>query len=320
MRLLISSIAFLLITQLSFAQEEDLTGTWEGDGGNSDYAMICIVKYNNTYVGFTYDEGMGYCKCHFLGEYDPQTKKLKGVNKGVIKKTLLHVQSRYNLNYVVVRGKEYLKGTVAPKAALFGIPSPATYTRVSKKVDTTDYMRNWLLENAIQSPPDIAKHDKPVNAPVTTIDSIKTDPPVAITPEPAKPVTPPPAPIPTTEEKIISDKNKRTNDTLSVINTNATELIIKVLDNGIIDGDTVSIIHNGRVIAERITVKTSPHEIKIPIDNKHARQEIILVAHNLGSIPPNTALILIETPEKQYRLTASTDLSKNAMIIFQYRE
>jgi hypothetical protein len=67
-------------------------------------------------------------------------------------------------------------------------------------------------------------------------------------------------------------------------------------------------------------VTTTPYEIKIPMDSKNNRQEIILVAHNLGSIPPNTAMITIETPDKQYRLTASTDLSKNAMIIFQYKE
>jgi hypothetical protein len=40
----------------------------------------------------------------------------------------------------------------------------------------------------------------------------------------------------------------------------------------------------------------------------------------LASISPNTALIIIEIPARQYRLTASADLGKNAMIIFKYKE
>lgn len=316
MRLLLFSILLLLTSQLALAQSEDLTGMWEGGGGSGcEYATLTIIRHNNKYVGFTYDEGGGYCKCHFEGQYDPVTKKLKGVNTGVIKKTLLHSQSRYNLNYVVIGDQEYLRGTIAGKGLILSFPQAIRYTRTSKKVDTTDYMRAWLLENGIQPPADITRHDQPIN---TTIDSAKAieQPIIAIT-DTVKPVI---QSIPAVEQKIITEKNKRTNDTLSVINTSATELVIKVMDNGIVDGDTVSIIHNGRVIAERISVKATAHEIKIPIDNQNQRQEITLVAHNLGSIPPNTALIIIETPEKQYRLTASTDLSKNAMIIFQYRQ
>lgn len=116
MRLLIISILALLISHLSFAQEEDLTGTWKGSGGGSEYAMICIIRHNSTYIGFTYDEGMGYYKCHFVGEYDPKTKKFKGENKGVIKKTITHTQSRYNLRYEKNGDREFLKGTAAGKS------------------------------------------------------------------------------------------------------------------------------------------------------------------------------------------------------------
>jgi hypothetical protein len=315
MRLLITSILALTFSQLAFAQDEDLSGTWEGSGGGCEYATISIIRYNNTYIGFTYDEGMGYCKCHFVGEYDPKTKKLKGENKGVIKKTITHVQSRYNLKYENFGGREFLRGTISAKSALLSIPSPIRYTRTSHKVDTTDFMRTWLRENATPLPPEIVKHDAPVSPPVAMADTAKAiEKPAPVITEPVKPVAP------TVAEAIIKEKNKRTTDTLSVINTDAKELLIKVMDNGIIDGDTVSIIHNGRIIAERISVKAIPYEIKIPMDKQHNRQEIVLVAHNLGSISPNTALIIIETPEKQYRLTASTDLSKNAMIIFQYKE
>jgi hypothetical protein len=312
MRLLLLTIATLFTCFISSAQE-DLTGTWEGAGGGAHYAKLCIIRYNNTYVGFTYDEGMGHCKCHFLGEYDPEKKKLKGVNKGVIEKTFFHSQSRYNLNYQIIGGKEYLKGTVGPKVVIMSIPAPISYTRISSKVDTTDYMLAWLKENVPAQPSaDITKQETPI--PVETI-------PPAVTTDTVKPVAiQKPAPIIAAADSILTEKNKRTTDTLSVISTDAKELVIKVMDNGVVDGDTVSVIHNGRVIAERISVKATPYEIKIPIGKGNERQEIVLVAHNLGSIAPNTALIMIETSSEVYRLTASTNLSKNAMIIFQYKE
>ena len=225
---------------------------------------------------------------------------MKGENTGVIKKSITHVQSVYDLNYENYGGREFLRGTIATKSInpSLSIPMPIRYTRTSNKVDTTEYMFAWLKEHGV------INNEVPVAKQVEMQDTVAAVKPV-------KPII---------TDPIITEKNKRTTDTLSVINTDAKELVIKLMDNGIIDGDTVSIIHNGSIIAERISVKATPYEIKIPMDNQHNRQEIVLVAHNLGTISPNTALIIIETPEKQYRLTASTDLSKNAMIIFQYKE
>jgi hypothetical protein len=319
MRLL--TVIFLFISITAYSQE-DLTGTWETTGpfANANYAKICIIKYNNTYIGYTYDEERGFCKCNLQAEYNPNTKKFKGVNDGVIEKTPNHSQCRYNLTYMVIDGKEYLNGTISAKSIgfrilSFGIGLPISYTRTSNKADTTDYMYARLMQNLPEEQPaaDIAKKESPGQSQATPVS-------VAADSVPAVVINPVPPPVIPIAETIIIEKNKRTTDTLSVISTNAKELLIKVMDNGIVDGDTVSILHNGKVIAERISVKATAHEIKIPMSNVYERQEIMLVAHNLGSVSPNTALILIDTPSKQYRLTASTDLSKNAMIIFQYKE
>jgi hypothetical protein len=312
-----------LFTILSLAPlaslAQDLTGTWEAltPTASTDYARICVVRNGNSYVGYTYDTKAGFCKCHFTAEYSPNTKKLKGVNTGVIEKTSNHSQCRYNLTYIVIDGKEYLNGTIDSKSTVLNIltlgmvpPSYISYTRTSNKTDTTAYMQDWLMKNLPKEPPaEVTKQDTTTPSVIIPVIAADTTPVVI----------PNPAPV-AVADKIITEKNKRTTDTLSVISTDAMELVIKVMDNGVVDGDTVSIIHNGRVIAERISVKATPHEIKIPIGKGNERQEIVLVAHNLGSIAPNTALIIIETRDKQHRLTASTDLSKNAMIIFQYKE
>ncbi|MEO8404812.1 MAG: hypothetical protein ABI480_09460 [Chitinophagaceae bacterium] len=301
-------LLLFFIPVISFSQ--DLTGTWEGAGGGCSYAKICIMRYKDTYIGYTYDVGMGHCKANLIATYNTDNKKFKGINNGMIEKTFLHTQSRYNLSYVILDGKEKLTGSILPKARALslGLGQPISYTRVSDKVDTTVFMQEWLTKNVpAESVTDsLAIADTPV-----TIDSTTTTTAIVALPL---------AKVPSPADSIIIDRNKRTTDTISVISTNEKELIIKLMDNGVVDGDMVSIIHNGKVIAERIGVTETPYELKIPIGPDNETQEIVLVAHNVGSIPPNTALVIIDTPSKQYRLTASTDLGKNAMIIFKYKE
>jgi hypothetical protein len=317
----------LFVSVFISLKAQDLTGTWEGLIGGREYAKLCIIRYKDNYVGFTYDEGSGFCRAHFDGLFTKSNQKLKGVNTSFIERTPNHVLSRYNLDYSKIEGKEYLTGIISDKSATgfllsFGMGSGVTYTRVSRKVDTTEYMRLWLAEisKPVTNTPDrpIARANTKPEPPVVKKDTVVTKPqPPVIAIEPPRLDT---ARKPVADNSIITAKNKRSTDTLSVIEIRENKLTIKVMDNGVVDGDTVSIIHNGQVIANKLSVSLKPFEITIPVDRQHDRHEIVLVAHNLGSIPPNTAMILIETQQHQYRLTASTDLGKNAMIIFRYKE
>jgi hypothetical protein len=45
-----------------------------------------------------------------------------------------------------------------------------------------------------------------------------------------------------------------------------------------------------------------------------------MVANNLGSIPPNTALMVVTTGDKHYELFISSDEKKNARIVIEYKE
>ncbi len=60
-------------------------------------------------------------------------------------------------------------------------------------------------------------------------------------------------------------------------------------------------------------------EINLELNDRQTRHEITLFAENLGSIPPNTALIVITAGEKRYELFASASLQENAVLVFDYR-
>jgi hypothetical protein len=44
-----------------------------------------------------------------------------------------------------------------------------------------------------------------------------------------------------------------------------------------------------------------------------------MFAENLGSIPPNTALIVVTAGTKRYELHSSASLEENAVMLFEYK-
>jgi hypothetical protein len=85
----------------------------------------------------------------------------------------------------------------------------------------------------------------------------------------------------------------RDNPIVKQITTEEGELNIELYDNGEIDGDTVSIYHNNELVISHAGISTKPVSLKIKIDKQHPHHELVMVADNLGRIPPNTSLMII---------------------------
>jgi hypothetical protein len=58
--------------------------------------------------------------------------------------------------------------------------------------------------------------------------------------------------------------------------------------------------------------------LNIHADSTNRKHEFVLVAENLGTIPPNSALMRITVGKEIYKLTVNTDLKTNARIVFYY--
>jgi hypothetical protein len=72
------------------------------------------------------------------------------------------------------------------------------------------------------------------------------------------------------------------------------------------------------VILSHQRLTATPITSYIKIDQNNTFQEIEMVAENLGSIPPNTALLIITAGEKRYRLFLSSTEVKSAKVRFVY--
>ena len=113
---------------------------------------------------------------------------------------------------------------------------------------------------------------------------------------------------------------ERENNLVKTIITDEENIQIDFYDNGIIDNDTISVYHNNVLVASNGRLTYTPITIKIKcskIDNIH---EIIVVAENLGEIPPNTALMVITAGgRKRYEVFLASTEQRNAKVVIEYR-
>jgi hypothetical protein len=150
--------------------------------------------------------------------------------------------------------------------------------------------------------------------------SDRTDSIVKSKPATVPPVTPP-------VEKDLSQKKipipdvikERENPLIKTIITNSADILIQLYDNGEIDGDTITVYDNNEVIAYRKGLTGKPITLNIKADLFNSHHEFVMVANNLGTIPPNTALMVITTGGKRYELFVSSDKKKNAKVVIDYK-
>jgi hypothetical protein len=90
-------------------------------------------------------------------------------------------------------------------------------------------------------------------------------------------------------------------------------VMIKIYDNGVIDGDVISLIINGSIVFDKVRLTASPLIYALKSNNT-SQFQIECYADNLGEIPPNTGLITISSATKTSEVLFSSDLKKSAAI------
>ena len=113
---------------------------------------------------------------------------------------------------------------------------------------------------------------------------------------------------------------KRNNDLVREITVDHDSISVTLYDNGDIDGDSITLIYNDKILTthQRLTDKPLTFFIKIAPGN--SRNELVMYAENLGSIPPNTALMIIYDGTKRYELNINSTKNSNGSVSFKLRE
>lgn len=112
------------------------------------------------------------------------------------------------------------------------------------------------------------------------------------------------------------DLSGRKIETIQAVKVLNDSIVLSLFDNGTIDGDTVSVLLNGKTIISRVGLLATAynHTIHLTPDMGDSIR-IILYAENLGSIPPNTGLLVVRDGDVNHEIRFSGDLKNNSAII-----
>lgn len=95
---------------------------------------------------------------------------------------------------------------------------------------------------------------------------------------------------------------------------------IEIYDNGVVDDDSVSVFADESEIFARRRISNEPLVMYLSLSHEKPIQKIRLVAENLGSIPPCTAVMIITTRHKRSEVRLSSNFNSNAAVEFFLKE
>ncbi|MFN5046131.1 MAG: hypothetical protein ACK5EI_09335, partial [Bacteroidota bacterium] len=120
------------------------------------------------------------------------------------------------------------------------------------------------------------------------------------------------------QERIVEYLTKRINKKPIEVFTYADSVTVEIFDSGIHDKDSVSVIYNRTLVVDKHELKVNkPIKFKVRVDKERRNNEMVIVAENLGTYPPNTAVMIITDKfGKHEEIMLSTDLTTNEVVIF----
>jgi len=119
-----------------------------------------------------------------------------------------------------------------------------------------------------------------------------------------------------TKEKLA----KRTYQVIKVIEVTHPNIKVDIYDNGQVDGDVVSIYLNDKQLISSKMLTAQPITIQIKIEENDDVYDLIMYAESLGSIPPNTAFMIVTTPTQRYEINISSNEQTSGAIRFKLKK
>ncbi len=347
-------IIAVLLTGMASAQK--INGQWRGyfdsngdigilSGGNTEYVLE--LEINGSSVSgnsYTYFYGRKYYViCSLNGSYDKKSKKIV-VNeveriKGSTPEDWSDCLQTHVLYYGKEEGKEILSGNwkTSPYQAKQNGGCGLGNTTLSRRV----LINNNITFNK-QSRTPVTKLKPPSNQSSIFKDKNKTTPPVVITPTKPKPkpiipitpeitkndsqlkkdisksVVPPPVKKDADQVTDLSFEKRNTN-VVKTIEIEKDTFTVSLYDNGDIDGDTVSVFFNGKLVLANKKLTDRALKLTLNIDQNRAINELVMYAENLGEIPPNTALMVVNDGDNRYEVRIASTLEQSGTIRFVHR-
>lgn len=133
-------------------------------------------------------------------------------------------------------------------------------------------------------------------------------------------VNPPAVEKPAVISGPVAGFKSRRKDIIKTIPISQETFKIDFYDNGEIDGDSISVFYNGRLVLSHQRLSDKPVSLKLSLDDLTGDNVVTMYAENLGTIPPNTALMIVTDGDKRYEVRITSDTEKSGSVIFVHNK
>jgi len=311
----------VLCTSFVFSNAQQITGIWSGKI-NKKRAEIKFVQKGDSITGtsYYYESGKNYLRYSIKGYFDANNNSVVWWDDQLIsdegrnsKEIALLSVADFNCPG---EGKMMLDGTTTPKE------NHITSGDLSlTKIVGTSFPDEWdfVIDNYLEgtNDPDIIdsvgliafdpkKKPKVVDEPKEVSTPIVTNPVVA---EPDPQVA-----LIEHQKKMEENFTIRKKVFVKEIPLEGDSIELRFFDNVQVDGDSITLFLNDKLIFTHIRLTEKPFVVKLPVNELNETNELTMVAENLGAIPPNTAYMVAIVGDKRYDVNLSSTEETSGMI------
>ncbi len=287
----------------------------------SGYSYSYFKEYGNSY----------YTICRLTGTLDPTTKEIIVTEiertKFNTPPTFINCFQTHRLHYEKgPDNTELLKGTWEPapnQGSGCGTGVTVLSRRITKRIPLEITKKSEKVVGMTPTKP--APHKPVAVVPKKVQPSIvKAQPKRQPVPEIAFPKLksePVPEPVvkPKSSETLVIKHPKlasRRTDIVKTIGIENPTFRLDFYDNGEIDGDSISVFFNGRVVLSNRMLTDKPISLTLSLDPNVTENVVTMYAENLGTIPPNTAVMIVTDGTRRYEVRMESDLKKSGSVVF----
>jgi hypothetical protein len=333
----------------SFGDAQPVTGVWKGKIEHRNVELKIVKKGDSlTGTSYYYTSANNFRRYSIKGYFDANDNSIVWWDDQLIEEksgnNLLprRSASRYvsNADFNCPGGtKMYLTG----KAALKEEPDQQDATIALQKFLTPFFRDEWdfVIDNYTVGANDPDLIDSigrlAFNSPVPVIQKPQPKPPrEVVVVEPKKPVIIPASAAPKAPVVVAPDPIDRAIASVPLTNeqrfkTRTRQLVLEIpiagdslelsfYDNAEIDGDSIAVFFNDKMLAEHVRLSEIAFIIKLPVSDLLQSNDLVMVAENLGSIPPNTSLMIAMVDGVRYEARLASTENSSAVIRFVRKE
>jgi hypothetical protein len=103
-------------------------------------------------------------------------------------------------------------------------------------------------------------------------------------------------------------------DIVRSIETTADSVFLELYDDGIVDGDSVSVFSNNNILFSNIGLSDKGLKQRLLVPSTSDGLLLTFYAENQGAIPPNTGVLIVRAGDQRYEIRFSSDTKKSAAV------